>query len=167
MARRVHWRGMFAKHSTLFVACLLLFEATVLVVSKSDLCETLKPCGKRGECVLTGDAKSKDIFATKCFCLLNYSGTWCQFVGKNIITIMWIILCKWKIFRFSISFSSKARLSNLTLIIIRIKNVFSYARLFSFFLVFLGGKFKAAENKSKNIFKLVTGLRGNFMSQNL
>ena len=74
---------MFAKHSTFFVACLLLFEATVLVVSKSDLCETLKPCGKRGECVLTGDVKSKDIFATKCSCLLNYSGTWCQFVGKN------------------------------------------------------------------------------------
>ena len=62
---------------------------------------------------------------------------------------MWIILCNRKIFRcFSISFSSKTPLLDLTLIILKIKTFF-----LSF--IFLGGKFKAAKNKSKNIFKLL------------
>ena len=50
-----------------------------------DLCTQVNPCGERGACGRSSDEPSKNILTVKCFCRYNYTGQYCQFVGKLMI----------------------------------------------------------------------------------
>ena len=62
---------------------LLLGFVCILKVLQAaeDQCVQFKPCGERGVCGRSSVEASKNLLTVKCFCLSNYTGQWCQFVG--------------------------------------------------------------------------------------
>ena len=61
-----------------------IFVCTTVEHIEADkkLCQKLKPCSGRGDCYRLSNSTSENILSIACSCRNNYTGQWCQYLGK-------------------------------------------------------------------------------------